>query len=69
MGLTNNIVYSWWCPHCLVEHHTPNCPDDDNSIYLYCDGDQNINIEICPCCGQVIKRYVIHGKYFILEAT
>lgn len=55
---SGNIVYQWWCLKCQDNHSTPYCPydtftiGDDYPEFL----DLIDRIEICPHCGQIIKK-------------
>lgn len=57
IGSTGNIIYVWWCPRCQADHYSPHCPRD-----LICGADaenyQRNGYEICPHCGQLIKKEV-----------
>ena len=58
-----NITYSWWCNKCQAWHGDPSCPFDNGMSYWPADNGMNYlptadnrTYEICPHCGQEIKK-------------
>jgi len=55
-----DINYQWWCMKCQGWHYSPYCPLDRGLGFFPETGvgnfDSNETYEICPHCGQMIKK-------------
>lgn len=64
-GVVTRIIfpYQFWCNFCQEWHDSIHCPLDSGMGYWPADNGMNylptadnVTIEICPHCGQEIKR-------------
>lgn len=51
-GFQPDIIYSWWCPRCKVDHYTPYCPMEEYERLANLWRDKRY--EYCPHCGQAM---------------
>jgi len=52
------IVYMWWCQKCLDYHYEQYCPRDEleSLDFANLDNRKKTYFDICPNCGQFIKK-------------